>query len=87
MNIYALKGHRVKCDTLSAGYNYHQEVAKKHLEIGKEYIVEKTQVYSWYTDVCLQGFPGLKFNSVFFKDVIEQTEEFDKEHSDYHRFH
>jgi hypothetical protein len=35
MNIYALKGHKVKCSTLSAGYKYHQEVAEKYLEINK----------------------------------------------------
>ena len=87
MNIYALKGHKVKCETLSAGYDYHKEVAQKHLEVGKEYTVEKTQVDSWHTDVWLQEFPNVNFNSVFFEDVVEQSEEMDKQHSDYRRFH
>ena len=72
---------------MSAGYDYHKEVAQKHLEIGKEYIVEKTEVDSWHTDVWLQEFPNVKFNSVFFEDAVEQSEEKDKEHSDYQRFH
>ena len=87
MNIYALKGHKVKCETLSAGYDYHKEVAEKHLEVGKEYTVEKTHVDSWHTDVWLQEFPNVKFNSVFFEDAIEQSEEMDKQHPDYYRFH
>lgn len=87
MNIYALKGHKVKCETLSAGYDYHKEVAQKHLEVGKEYTVEKTQVDSWHTDVWLQEFPNVKFNSVFFEDTVEQSEEMDKQHPDYRRFH
>lgn len=86
MNIYALKGHKVKCKTLSAGYDYHEEVAKKYLEVGKEYTVKNTQVDSCYTDVWLQEFPNVKFNSVFFEDAVEQSEEMDKKHPDYRRF-
>jgi hypothetical protein len=86
MNIYALKGHKVKCSTLSAGYNYHQEIAQKYLEINKEYTVEKTMVDSWYTNVYLEEFPDIKFNSVFFEDVNEQDESMDEKHPDYFRY-
>jgi len=86
MNIYALKGHKVKCYTLSNGYDHDKEIAQKYLEVGKEYTVEETQVNSWNTDVLLQEFPNVKFNSVFFKDVVEQSEEIDKQHDDYFRF-
>lgn len=86
MNIYALKGHKVKCCTLSAGYNYHQEIAEKYLEIDKEYTVEKTIVDSWYTDVYLKEFPDIKFNSVFFEDVNPQDESMDEKHPDYFRY-
>jgi hypothetical protein len=87
MNIYALKGHKVKCETLSACYNCHEEVAQKHLEVGKEYTVEKTQVDNWSTDVWLQEIPNVKFNSAFFEDVVEQSDDIDKQHPDYWRFH
>ncbi len=86
MNIYALKGHKVKCETFLAGYDYDREKAQKYLEIGKEYTIEMTEVDSWNTDVWLQEFPNVKFNSVFFEDVEEQSEEMDKLHPDYLRW-
>ena len=87
MNIYALKGHKVKCGTLSAGYDHHKKVAQKHLEVGKEYTVEKTEVDSCHTDVWLQEIPNVMFNSVFFEDMVEQNGDLDKEHPNYWRFH
>lgn len=71
MNIYALKGHKVICKTLSAGYESDQETAKKYLEIGEIYTIKSTTVHSWKTDVYLQEFPNVKFNSVFFEDSTE----------------
>jgi hypothetical protein len=73
MNIYATKGDKVRCNTLSGGYDYHEEIAKRFLEIGKEYTIEVTVVDSWHTDVHLQEFPNIKFNSVFFEDVVEES--------------
>lgn len=83
MNIYAMKGHKVKCETLEAGYDHHKRVAEKHLKVGNEYTVERTEVGGWHTDVYLQEFPDVAFNSVFFEDAIEQSEETDKEHPNY----
>lgn len=83
MNIYALKGHKVKCVTLSDGWVILQEVAKKHLEIGKEYTVEHTEVYMWDIDVYLQEIPNVAFSYVFFEDVSEQLSIEDKLHPDY----
>ena len=34
MNIYALEGHKVKCHTFNAGYDYHKKIAEQYLEIG-----------------------------------------------------
>ena len=87
MNIYALNGHKVICGTLNGGYSQDKEKAEKYLEIGKEYIIEKTHVSNWYTEVWLQEFPGVRFNSVFFEDSVEQGEEMDSEHPDYGRYH
>lgn len=80
MNIYAIEGHRVRCSTFDAGYDYDKEKATKHLELGKEYTVEYTDVDGWSTDVVLSEFPNIKFNSVFFEDVVEQSSEDDKNH-------
>jgi hypothetical protein len=86
MNIYAIEGHRVKCDTFDAGYEYDRERAREYLEIGKEYTIDYTVVDSWSTDVYLKEFPNIVFNSVFFEDVVEQSDEDDEQHSDWSRY-
>ena len=87
MNIYASNGHKVKCKTLSGGLRCHQEIAEKHLDINKEYTIDRTEVDSWHTDVWLKEIPNVHFNSVFFEDVTYQSEEKNKLHPDYNRFH
>ncbi len=87
MNIYALNGHKVKCSTFQAGHDFQKEEVKKHLKIGDTYTIERTVVHSSSTSVVLQEFPNISFNSVFFEDAIEQSEERDKEHPDYFRYH
>lgn len=86
MNIFALKGHRIKCVTLSAGYSHHQIIAEKHLEVEKEYTIESTDLFSYYADVYLQEIPNVKFNSVFFEDVEEQSKDDNKKHRQYQLF-
>lgn len=87
MNIYTLTGKKVRCINLSGGYNYDQELAKKHLEIGSEYTIDYTDVGSWHTDVFLRGYPEVAFNSVFFENVETQTPEEDARHPDYKTYH
>ncbi len=86
MNIYALKGHKVRCVSLEAPYNYQTERAKKHLEIGKEYTVERTEVHSSSTDVILQELPEIEFSSGLFEDVLKQSKEDDEQHPDYWKY-
>lgn len=69
MNIYAKENDKVICKTHSAGYT--NDVEKKHLEIGKQYTVERTIVHQSSTEVFLKEFPGISFNSVFFEDFKE----------------
>lgn len=87
MNIYAIKGHKVRCCTLNGGYDSDKEKANKYLNVSEEYTIEKTVVDNWHTDVYLEEFPNVKFNSVFFEDVTNQSEELDKQHLDYFRYH
>ncbi len=87
MNIYALKGHRVKCDNLTNDYEYKLEIARQHLEIGMEYVIEKTEVGSSHTEVWLQEVPDIGFNSSLFDDVLEQPEDQDAMHPDYEKYH
>lgn len=86
MNIYALEGHRVVCDTYEAGYPVEREDAEKHLVIGQTYTVDRTEVGGWSTCVYLKEFPGKGFNSVFFKDAEDQPVEKGKEHPDWSRY-
>ena len=39
------------------------------LEVGKEYTVVDVDIHSWHTEVELEEFPNVKFNSVCFKEV------------------
>lgn len=86
MNIYALEGHKVKCSTLNAGYEGEKTKAKKHLEVGKSYTVDYTNVDNWSTDVFLKEFPGIGFNSVFFEDEVEQISDDNMKHPDWSRY-
>ena len=85
MHIFALKGFKVIVTETSAknGLSYHREQVSRHLEIGKEYIVEKTEVHESNTDVWLQEFPDIIFNSSNFEDVSEQCENEDQRHPDW----
>lgn len=87
MEIYALKGHKVRCIGTDSVYHYLTERAEKYLEVGKEYTVERTTVHSWQTDVELQEFPGVEFNSEIFEDLEESSEEDRKKHPDYWKYH
>ena len=86
MNIYAIQGHKVKCKTLSAGDEYDKEKAKKYLELEKEYTIDYTIVDNWSTDVYLKEIPNVRFNSVFFKDVVEQSDKDDKKHPNWRKY-
>ena len=68
MNIYAKKGDKIVCSTLGGGLLPERETAKKHLTKGGIYTVEKTVPDGFHTEVYLQEFPGVEFNSVFFED-------------------
>lgn len=86
MNIYALKGHKVKAVDTTPGYHYQIQRAEKYLKIGKVYTVEYTEVHSESTDVVLQEIPGVEFNSTCFEDLRPQAEKDDRKHEDYARW-
>jgi len=87
MNIYALKGHKVSFTHPNGGWPFDQQLAKTHLLLDNKYTIEKTIVDSSSTDVFLEEFPNVRFNSVMFDDVEPQDEEKDKLHPDYYRYH
>ena len=87
MNIYALKGHKIKFSHPEGGWPYDQKKAKTHLEVGNTYTVDHTVVHRSSTDVYLEEIPNTYFNSVMFDDVEPQDEEKNKLHSDYYLHH
>lgn len=70
MNIHAKKGSKVVVTekTKNSGYSIDAERVAKHLEVGKPYTVDRTDVSGWRTDVYLEEVPGVSFNSVNFED-------------------
>ena len=75
MDIYAKKGDKV----IFLNRNGHDWQPKQAVEIGlvegNAYTVDHTKVYSCSTDVYLEEFPGVSFNSVMFRDVKTYTEQ------------
>ncbi len=73
MNIYAKRGTEVVFAHPDAGYLAHQKQGKKYLIPGQTYIVERTVVSPWHTDVYLEEVPGQSFNSVMFEEVKDDV--------------
>ncbi len=73
MNIYAKSGEKVVFSSPTNGYLCHQELARKHLAVGRIYTVDYTEVEAFHTDVFLLECPGVAFNSVLFDDVSGVT--------------
>lgn len=67
MDIYSKKG-TVVIYTATGGYDSQLEFANCFLEKDKEYTIDYTDVSSFHTDVYLQEFKGVSFNSVHFKN-------------------
>lgn len=69
MNINAKHGARVQYMNVDAGYPIHQKKAIKHLQFGKVYTVDRTDVGNWHTNVYLMEVPNEPFNVVHFEDA------------------
>lgn len=70
-NIYAI------CTTLSAGRSDdRQTIIKNNIQIGDRIKLEKAVVHNWYTEIYLVGYED-EFNSVFFKFVDENGDDYD----------
>jgi len=72
MNIYAKKGDKVACVTFNGGRPPHRKTVKKYLTKGGIYTIERTAPHGFHTEVYLQEFPEVAFNSVFFEDYPEE---------------
>ena len=73
MDINCKGGHKVVytgCNDSQVTYGGHDD-PRGLLFIGHGYIVAKTIVHNYNTEVHLKGYEGLEFNSVCFKDEEE----------------
>ena len=71
MDIYSKPGTIVKFvedDVTQAQINWgSHDDPRGVLEVGKEYIIDRTEVHSQHTKVFLKGYDKKSFNSVWFK--------------------
>lgn len=86
MNIYALKGHKVRFAFPDNGWDSDKKHASEYLIKNEIYTVDFTSVSGFSTSVKLEEFPNTFFNSVHFEDVESQSEEKDKQHRDYYNY-
>jgi hypothetical protein len=70
MDIYSKPGTKVRF-TGEGGYEHQNAYAKSFLNVGKTYTVAETEVGDWHTDVTLEEYPGLQFNSVLFEALSQ----------------
>jgi len=69
MDIRSMAGNKVKFAYPGNGYEQDQELACENLMAGNVYTIKKILVGDAKTWIELEGFPGLKFNSVLFADA------------------
>jgi len=73
MNIYAKQGSKVIFSNPNAGYDFDQQRAGEHLEVGKVYTVRRTEVQDSSSQVFLEEVPAIGFNTVLFTDAPHLT--------------
>jgi len=63
------KGDKIVFKYPENGYKYDQDKAKDHLVYNGVYTVNMIDVHNWHTNIYLEEFPTVPFNSVFFENV------------------
>lgn len=63
------KGDQIRF-TGEGGYDSDKERANKYLTVGEVYTVDIIDIGNWMSDVYLQDFPDVDFNTVMF-EVVE----------------
>lgn len=69
MDIYSTPGSKIKFDPKDNGWPYQNEEARKRLEVGSIYTVDRIEVGSWMSYVYIEEYPGYGFNTVLFEDI------------------
>ena len=71
MDIYSKQGTKVSyigCSDGQVNYGGHDDPRGILVE-GAIYTVKRTVIHDWYTEVYLEEFPNMEFNSVCFDEV------------------
>ncbi len=67
IDIFSIKpGDRVAYSFPNNGYESHQLTASKYLNLNQVYIVSHVKIDNWHTDINLEDYPNIAFNSVMF---------------------
>jgi len=77
VNIWTAKGEKV-IFTGKNGHSWQQKKARIVLDVGKEYTIESLSVGGFSSEVYLQEFPGVGFNSVMFENITDPKEVTDR---------
>ena len=70
MDVFSPKGTKITHTGERKGFEKDKELAEKYLDKDKIYTVEKTIPLDWITYVEIQEVPGVLFNSLNFKKVV-----------------
>ena len=69
MDINTPIGSKVRFSFLENGIASDVETAKKYLKENEIYTIKKIYIGGWRTDIILEEFPGIEFNSVQFENI------------------
>ncbi|QQG45964.1 MAG: hypothetical protein HYY55_03210 [Candidatus Niyogibacteria bacterium] len=71
MDLDTKPGEKVLFDKPNSGYEHDSATARKHLNIGDTYTVERVEVADWSSEVFLKEVPDVGFNTTHFQNVHE----------------
>ena len=69
MNIYDNTPREILCISNSSNDFFDCDRNSPMLEIGTTYNLVCVIIHSWHTEIELEEFPGIKFNSVYFEEI------------------
>jgi len=68
MDIYTPAGQKVRYLN-NHGHDSEREAANLHLQEGAVYTLLRTKIFKYRTEIFLQEFPDIPFNSVMFVNI------------------
>lgn len=69
MDINTKIGSKVRFSFPENGTTYDKETARKYLKINETYTIKNVYIGGWRTDIILEEFPTIEFNSAQFENI------------------